>query len=638
MEVRDYSQKLENVRSKFKDAQADLRESYDKNIEDLKKTFDYKTNKQQKVYSEQKTALEEGNSKTADKYNEITKKTIADNQEKFLSDIKNFKNSSLIERNLDRQVSQEKLNYLKDAYDKSVGQNEKLHSEALRSMEERYGRSMASSNQVFNEQVKNVEDRSKDQFDKSMIERRAERDDILATKNQEINDLRESSTSDKNRMINSLREGNENQRQGFESDLKNLTQQQDTRLREINDAKQAEYLRGQQNFVALQDSLKKRNSYEQEKIQREQVRENKETEKKFNDDLRNIQRLSDQKLASTGLGTKNGTEKDKVVNSYEEKLRRVNQEMRSNELSQKEKENQLEDSYRDKFKELKQTKSDAISKNELESKKYLSDKISDMKSKNEEFSDELRKDNANSLAQKDDQLQRMNKETKKKQLSQRVEFGKVVNTLNEKSVETLSNIKDEFAKEKTQYIEKSKKEFNSNLVDQKETFLRQLELKDAVTAQKNDELEKNYSKTIDAYENKIAQIQRKAQQELDVIKSNEEEKRLKDEQAHANELATIDQDHTREVKELRDKYERMIYKDRSDNEKLINKIVQKYEDHIGRERLDNQKTLNVKLSEAQANFERLYKTSELEKSTMRKQFEDRLLQLKDAMSDSTKKA
>ena len=167
----------------------------------------------------------------------------------------------MAERNLDRQTSQEKLNHLKDAYDKSVGQNERLHSEAQKVMEDRYGRSLASTSQSFNEQVKNLEKRSKDQFEKNSADRRSEREDLLSTKNQEINDLRESSTSDKNRMINRLREDNENQRLGFETDLKNLNQKQETRLHEIDVAKKDDYLRGQQNFVALQDSLKRKNNY-----------------------------------------------------------------------------------------------------------------------------------------------------------------------------------------------------------------------------------------------------------------------------------------------------------------------------------------------------------------------------------------
>ena len=43
-----------------------------------------------------------------------------------------------------------------------------------------------------------------------------------------------------------------------------------------------------------------------------------------------------------------------------------------------------------------------------------------------------------------------------------------------------------------------------------------------------------------------------------------------------------------------------------------------------------EENLNLKLAESQANMGRLYKASELEKSTMRQQYQDRLDQLKNS--------
>ena len=111
---------------------------------------------------------------------------------------------------------------------------------------------------------------------------------------------------------------------------------------------------------------------------------------------------------------------------------------------------------------------------------------------------------------------------------------------------------------------------------------------------------------------------------------NDQERKIRENQARNEEMAMIQKEHENEIKSLRDKFERMIYRDRSDNEKIVNKIVQRYEDQLGRERLESQKNLNLKLAESQANMERLYKASELEKSTMRQQYQDRMEQLKNS--------
>ena len=57
-------------------------------------------------------------------------------------------------------------------------------------------------------------------------------------------------------------------------------------------------------------------------------------------------------------------------------------------------------------------------------------------------------------------------------------------------------------------------------------------------------------------------------------------------------------------------------------------MVQKYEDQLGRERIDSQKEIAMKLSESQAQFERLFKASELEKETLRNQYEQRMENMK----------
>ena len=42
---------------------------------------------------------------------------------------------------------------------------------------------------------------------------------------------------------------------------------------------------------------------------------------------------------------------------------------------------------------------------------------------------------------------------------QRIEFGKFINNLNEKKTEEISSLKDEFSKDKTNFMEKTKKDF-----------------------------------------------------------------------------------------------------------------------------------------------------------------------------------
>lgn len=630
MDVKDYTQKLDSARNRYRDAQTELKESYDKTIEDTKNNFDQKVKKQQQSYEGQRLKLQEQNAIEADRYSDITKKTISDNQEKFINDVKNIKANSAEERMRDRQVASEKLSNLSSSYDRSTKENQRLHDQAKKSMEERYNKNLKKMDGDFNQQVASLDSRSNAQNDKIRLDARKDREKLESGHQKELINLRSAEAEDRNRVLNRLKEDNEVQRAGFDSDLKNIQTQQNSRIKEMAQAKIDESERSQEQFSDLQESIKKKNAAEQAKMQKEHGLESKALEKKFNDDIRNIQSLSDQKVKGVDLMANAKKDKERVVEGFENRLLKMKDEMEQLNNQNVLKETKIDEGYREELKNQARAHIEQNEKKELESNKAYNQNLARIKERTDSSLEQLKKENQTITESKDGQIHNLENSTKRSLDSQRVEFGKVVNSLNEKSMQTLSDIKDDFAKDKKDYIEKSKKEFNAELVALKEDYQRQMQLKDQVNDKKMENLEKQMLKIIDGYENKMAQIERKASVEIESLKMNDQERKIRENQARNEEMAMIQKEHENEIKSLRDKFERMIYRDRSDNEKIVNKIVQRYEDQLGRERLESQKNLNLKLAESQANMERLYKASELEKSTMRQQYQDRMEQLKNS--------
>jgi len=630
MDVKDYTQKLDSARNRYRDAQTELKESYDKTIEDTKNNFDQKVKKQQQSYEGQRLKLQEQNAIEADRYSDITKKTISENQEKFINDVKNIKANSAEERMRDRQVASEKLSNLSSSYDRSTKENQRLHDQAKKSMEERYNKNLKKMDGDFNQQVTSLDSRSNAQNEKIRLDARKDREKLESGHQKELINLRSAEAEDRNRVLNRLKEDNEVQRAGFDSDLKNIQTQQNSRIKEMAQAKIDESERSQEQFSDLQESIKKKNTAEQAKMQKEHSLESKALEKKFNDDLRNIQSLSDQKVKGVDLVANAKKDKERVVEGYENRLLKMKDEMELLNNQNVLKESKIDEGYREELKNQARAHIEQNEKKELESNKAYNQNLARIKERTDNGLEQLKKENQTITESKDGQIHNLENATKRSLDSQRVEFGKVVNSLNEKSMQTLSDIKDDFAKDKKEYIEKSKKEFNAELVALKEDYQRQMQLKDQVNDKKMENFEKQMLKIIDGYENKMAQIERKAAVEIESLKMNDQERKIRENQARNEEMAMIQKEHENEIKSLRDKFERMIYRDRSDNEKIVNKIVQRYEDQLGRERLESQKNLNLKLAESQANMERLYKASELEKSTMRQQYQDRMEQLKNS--------
>lgn len=624
MDVKDYTQGLNDARAKYRTAQDELRSNYEKNTEDVKNNYENKLKKQRASFDGERATLSEQNAINENRYNDITKKTIQETQNEYLESIKENRSSLEEQRARDRQTASERLSHLRNEYERSTLENSRLHDVAMKNVKERYDKNLNQTEKGFNQQIKNLDERSRVQSDKNVLDSRKNLENLSRKKDSEINELRASGVEDRSKILNRLKEDNEAQKTSFDSDIKNMQTQQEGRIKDLVASKIEENERNQENFSSLQTQIKKRNAYDQEKIHKEHAKDAKVREKQFNDDLRNVQRVANQKINS-GSGVYAGkSNQDKIIQNYEEKLSRLKENMKEEREFSTLKENKISSDYREEMRVVKDKNIAQLEDQDKQKTQEFNNNLERIKTKNEEHLNVIKNDNSKILAQKDNAIYDGAKESKRAMDSQRVEFGKIVNSLNERSMETLSSIKDEFAKDKSEYIEKSKRDYNQELTSLKADYQKQLELKEHSNEKKMAEMEKQIAKVVDAYENKIAQIQRKTGKELESLKLQEDERRAKESQARSLELSTLEAERQNEIKQIRDKYERMIYKDRSDTEKVVNKIVQRYEDQLSRERLESQKELNMKLSEAQANLEKMFKATELEKATLRQQFEDRI--------------
>ena len=140
MDVKDYSQKLDQARDKYRMAEEDLRSSYDKSTKDTKETFDNKVSKQAHNYDTQKTKLEEQNLVNNELYSDKTKQAISERQVAFRNDIKKNSEKFDLDRNVMKSDFSDKLSNLSDSYNKSTEENNRFHDQAEKTMGERYSK------------------------------------------------------------------------------------------------------------------------------------------------------------------------------------------------------------------------------------------------------------------------------------------------------------------------------------------------------------------------------------------------------------------------------------------------------------------------------------------------------------------
>ncbi len=630
MEVKDYSQKLDQARDKYRQAQEDLRSTYDKNAESTKTTFDNKADKLSKNYDNQKTKLEEQNLVNNQMYSDKTKEVIADRQERFRNDIKKNTEKFDLDRNEMKSDFNDKLTNLSDSYNKSTQENNRFHDQAMKTMSDRYGKSNTNYKNGFDKQIESMDSKSKQTFLDQKNE--THQSQLIQDKNNQENleNLRASNQEQKFKEVSRLRNDNQNLRTSFTQERDAMHDEQQARIDDILKSKNKESEEGQKNFADLQQNIRVKNLNDEEKVKQAHMGESKALEKKFNEDLRNMQHMANQKIKGGNEVSALKDENKQLISSYENRLQGARDEAKKDSEISTEKEEKIDDNYREKLKTLKLSNVEELDKKDSDMSAQSNRKLQEFKDKNSTIVDRYKNDATKTKIENEEKLTKADGKSKTQLKDQRVEFGKYINNVNDKKMEEISSIKNEFSKDKTNFIEKTRRDFSDEKNQLKDVFNQKLTVKDDMYEKKLSEMEKQTNKIIENYETRMNQLARKSEKEVEVMKNTEDTRRIKENQAIAIAFDNQEHDHQLEIGNIRSKYENIIGKDRSLNEQQTNRIVQKYEDQLERERSDHLKDLSIKLGESQAQFERLFKSSELEKETLRNQYEQRMENMKSA--------
>ena len=628
------------VKDQYREAQQELKNNYDRDLKNVKDTFDGKLEKYSKNAAEHKTKLEEESRVNNELYTEKTRSAINRGQEEFKNKLRENTLKFEQEKNGTKLGFSEKLNDLSDAYKKSFDESNRYHNQVKQSLGEKYTNASKRSNDEFNKSIREMNQKVNSQESKARASEREDRMSLMEKNSSELDSLRTTANDQKFKEVSRLKSDNENLRTTLGRENQLLKDRQEERVSDLMKIKNKESDDGMKNFENLQKDIRQKNINEQEKMNFAHNKEAKNLEKKFNEDVRNINNIANQKIKG---GTTTDTLTDELKQtkkSYENRLALAHEELnRSNQFnSEKEANNDL--IYRDKIKEMKHAQTENLGKQENQATETLNKTVYENREKFNSLAERFKADAANMKKESDSKLSQANGDSKNKMKEQRVEFGKVVNSMNDKNMETINALKDDLTKDKTETIEKTKKVLSEEKLAMKENFNRQSTIRDSLYEQKLADLEKQTSKIIDNYEARISQIARKAENEVSTVKAREEARKLKETQANAMAFDSLRNEKENEISQMRDKYEGTIRKNQIMAEHKNNTIVQRYEDVLGRERNEHQKELSLRLGEAQTQFENLYKSSELEKATLRNQYEQRIenIKLTSLANEHSKKA
>ena len=625
---------------RYREAQKELKSNYDRDLANIKDNFDDRTEKQSKNYSEHKAKLEEQNQISNSFYSDKTKSAIDRSQEEFKSKLKENSFKFENEKTSTKNDFNEKLSNLSGSYKKSFDENNRYHDQVNKSLGEKYNTAMKRSENEFNNRIDDMSTKVSTDNVKNRENEKLDRKNLMNKNSEDLDTIRMSANDSKFEEVSRLKKDNENLRTTMGRDNQALKDRQEERITDLMSLKNKESSDGMKNYEKLQQNIRQKSLNEQEKMNASHTKESKDLEKKFNDDVRNINNIAHQKIKGGTSADSLAEELTQTKSSYENRLAVAHAQINNNIQANSEKEAANDLIFRDSIKQLKTSQIDNLSKQELNSNNNLNKNVYENREKFSTLSERFKSEAYNSKKESDSKLAQVNGENKNKIKEQRIEFGRVVNNINEKNIETVNSLKEDYSKDKSESIERTKKSYSEERLALKDSYNRRASMRDTLYEQKLADLEKQTSKIIDNYENRISQIARKAENEVESVKTKEEARKQKEAQANSLAFESLKNEKDNNIVQMRDKYEGTIKKNQVVSDQRTNLLVQKYEDKLIRQQNEHQKELSLRLGEAQSQFVNLYKNSELEKSTLRSQHEQRIenMKLASLSNDNSKKA
>lgn len=323
-----------------------------------------------------------------------------------------------------------------------------------------------------------------------------------------------------------------------------------------------------------------------------------------------------------------------IRKGYEDRIKNIYDTMDDERFKSSQDKERMAATFMESNRELKEKQSEQLLKKDKEFRDFKESTLTDASEKSEQAIESYKRELYKNRVENEEQTIKTRTDFKKNIAKERAYYGNVINKMNDKNREAIENLQFQHAKETSAFIEKTKKDHARDLSDVREEGKIQLSLKEQSLMERNQQLKDINDRLIEQYEEKLDKLAKKANGEISRLQQLNEDQRMQSQLDAKFALESRDREAVKEKMEMKNVYERRINDAKSQAEMQVSKLVERYEDMIGRERDEMKRKMDIKLKEAQSNYDKLYQLTELEKSTMQNQFDQRIDELRQANQEA----
>ncbi len=629
MDINDYSNRLNQARTRFSDAQQELKENYNNDIERLEELHAKREESQRENYLKQKLNSEEESAARINRYDKDLKQELATRTERYNKGLEGERKQFNEDRKRLMDDYNQKLDSISKSFETSSTEKDKLHALYKDNMTERYEDGLSMREKDFNEKLGKMQ----------------------STATEKINDYRDLTTREKKKLISDF--GNErkqlvqdasiarnkaNSRHQVEMErLREAAKQNETTLKNnfdsantsLRQTKNAQIEGQRETFENLSKDIMDRNQAELIKLNRQNKAEKRDLERDFASNRLSLERRTNA-LINEGRGNKIEDTEKNLKSQHAIQVRNLKDTIEANNYIQNKQNERLAQGHSEELKKLESRHEQAIDEKDAEIRKVRETDIAAVKKELGDYQEKMSKRNRDIAMENEANQVKARRNLTDTLDRQRTEFGREINKINLSNQQALSNVRDEMAKEQSKFIEKTRREVHHDREDLKDE-LRTNFAKKEESLTKQIEMEKSEKmKMEEAYQKKIDVLTTKSAKELEKLKIIENERRIEEKRAANQQMLEQQREFEKTISSLRRDFDRRLSRAKSNSDIRVAKITQKYEAQVKREREEHSATMDRQNRMMTENYNRLLHKTNMERDNLINQYELKIEKLREA--------
>lgn len=629
MDINDYSNRLNQARTRFSDAQQELKENYNNDIERLEELHAKREENQRENYLKQKLNSEEESAARINRYDKDLKQELATRTERYNKGLEGERKQFNEDRKRLMDDYNQKLDSISKSFETSSTEKDKLHALYKDNMTERYEEGLSMREKDFNEKLATMQ----------------------STATEKINDYRDLTTREKKKLISDF--GNErkqlvqdasiarnkaNSRHQVEMErLREAAKQNETTLKNnfdsantsLRQTKNAQIEGQRETFENLSKDIMDRNQAELIKLNRQNKAEKRDLERDFASNRLSLERRTNA-LINEGRGNKIEDTEKNLKSQHAIQVRNLKDTIEANNYIQNKQNERLAQGHSEELKKLESRHEQAIDEKDAEIRKVRETDIAAVKKELGDYQERMTKRNRDIAMENEANQVKARRNLTDTLDRQRTEFGREINKINLSNQQALSNVRDEMAKEQSKFIEKTRREVHHDREDLKDE-LRTNFAKKEESLNKQIEMERSEKmKMEEAYQKKIDVLTTKSAKELEKLKIIENERRIEEKRAANQQMLEQQREFEKTLSSLRREFDRRLSRAKSNSDIRAAKLTQKYEAQVKREREEHSATMDRQNRMMTENYNRLLHKTNMERDNLINQYELKIEKLREA--------